>query len=120
MEWGSQLTAGLRTDTAATNGTGVDTLASASIRRAGLPAGHGIDGHRRHSEDPGQCGQHDVRRRDGLSFTAVLSGAAPASQRLATANNATIRRYLRAITVTTGGFTSATFNVVINRTRSPE
>jgi hypothetical protein len=47
----------------------------------------------------------------GLTFTAVT--AAPATQRLATANTATIRRYLRVIT--TGTFDPATFAVVINR-----
>ncbi|HWN01342.1 MAG TPA: hypothetical protein VNO54_30185, partial [Streptosporangiaceae bacterium] len=31
IEWGQQLTAGMRTDGAATNGTGLDTLASASF-----------------------------------------------------------------------------------------
>lgn len=47
----------------------------------------------------------------GLSFTAVT--AAPNTQRLATAGNATIRRYLRVIT--TGTFSSATFAVVLDR-----
>jgi hypothetical protein len=47
----------------------------------------------------------------GLAFTAVT--AAPATQRLATANTATLRRYVRA--VTTGTFTSATFAVMIDR-----
>jgi hypothetical protein len=47
----------------------------------------------------------------GLTFTAVT--AAPAAQRLATANTATLRRYLRV--VTTGTFTSATFAVAIMR-----
>ncbi len=47
----------------------------------------------------------------GLTFTAVT--AAPATQRLATANTATIRRYLRI--VTTGTFSSATFAVAFNR-----
>lgn len=50
----------------------------------------------------------------GLSFTAVT--AAPNAQRLATAGNATVRRYLRAIT--TGTFSSATFAVVVNRNLS--
>ena len=45
----------------------------------------------------------------GLSFTAV--SAAPAAQRIATANNATIRRYVRA--VTTGTFSVASFQVTI-------
>jgi hypothetical protein len=47
----------------------------------------------------------------GLTFTAVT--AAPNTQRLATAGNATIRRYLRI--VTTGTFTNAVFAVALNR-----
>jgi hypothetical protein len=47
----------------------------------------------------------------GLTFTAVT--AAPAFQRLPTANTATLRRYVRA--VTTGTFTAATFACAINR-----
>lgn len=47
----------------------------------------------------------------GLTFTAVT--AAPATQRLATANTATLRRYVRV--ATTGTFTAATFAVAINR-----
>jgi len=50
----------------------------------------------------------------GLTFTAVT--AAPNWQRLATANNATVRRYLRVIT--TGTFNPATFAVVLNRNLS--
>lgn len=47
----------------------------------------------------------------GLTFTAVT--AAPAFQRLATANSATVRRYLRV--ATSGTFSSATFAVALNR-----
>lgn len=50
----------------------------------------------------------------GLSF-AQVTGGVPLAQRIATSNTATIRRYLRAITTTSGGFTSVTFAVVINR-----
>ncbi|HEY6494943.1 MAG TPA: hypothetical protein VIZ43_16840 [Trebonia sp.] len=47
----------------------------------------------------------------GLTFTAVT--AAPNTQRLATANTATLRRYVRV--ATTGTFTSASFAVMLNR-----
>jgi hypothetical protein len=47
----------------------------------------------------------------GLAFTQLTAGRT--AERLATANNATIRRYLRAVTVTTGGFSSLAFAVVI-------
>lgn len=49
----------------------------------------------------------------GLSFTATT--AAHTTQRIATSNTATIRRYVRAITTTSGGFTNATFAVVLVR-----
>ncbi len=47
----------------------------------------------------------------GLTFTQVT--AAPTAERIATTSGATIRRYLRAVTVTTGGFSSLTFAVVV-------
>ena len=47
----------------------------------------------------------------GLTFTQITT--APTSERLATASGATVRRYLRAVTSTTGGFTSLTFAVVL-------
>jgi hypothetical protein len=115
LEWGVQLTPGLRTDTAATLGTGVDTLASASFGAQAylqVTALTGTDVTVKIQDSADNTTFADVT---GLSFTQVLSGGAPFTQRLATANNATIRRYLRAVTVTTGGFTSATFNVVINK-----
>ena len=49
----------------------------------------------------------------GMTFTAVTAG--PGVQRIATASNQTVRRYLRAVTTTSGGFTSATFAVAVAR-----
>lgn len=49
----------------------------------------------------------------GLSFTATT--AAHTTQRIATANNATIRRYLRLVTTTVGGFTTVTCAVTVVR-----
>lgn len=48
----------------------------------------------------------------GASFTQITS--ANQAQRLALSNTATVRRYLRAVTTTVGGFTSLTFAVMIN------
>lgn len=45
----------------------------------------------------------------GLAFTQITSG--PTSERIAISNTASIRRYVRASTVTTGGFTSLAFSV---------
>lgn len=49
----------------------------------------------------------------GGAFTAVT--AAPAKQRITTALTLPVDRYLRAVTTTAGGFTLATFSVVVAR-----
>ncbi|KUN03144.1 hypothetical protein AQI95_24615 [Streptomyces yokosukanensis] len=111
LGWGQQLTAGLRTDSAATNGTSIDTTASVSFGAQAylqVTAMTGTDATVKIQDSADNVSFADVA---GLSFTQVT--AAPASQRIATASGATIRRYLRAVTVTTGGFTSLTFNVVV-------
>lgn len=113
-DWGQMLTAGLRTDTAATNGTGVD-ISTAQLGGA-TSAALGAFGYLHVTAFAGTS--VTVKIQDsadnstfadvtGLAFTAVT--AAPASERIATASNATIRRYVRA--VTTGTFTSVTFAV---------
>lgn len=184
LEWGVQLTPGLRTDTTATNGTSLDggggfstpsvpssttpvtntsslpatvvissgTVSNVSVN--GITAGAG-DG--TYTVPPGQTiaitysvaptwtwtlqtavGAQAYLQvtsftgtsvtaavqdsADGSTFTAVTgltftaATAAPAWQRLATAGNATVRRYLRVST--TGTFSSATFALMINRNLS--
>lgn len=109
IEWGQQLTAGLRTDTAATNGTAIDTTASASFGGQAylqLTAFTGTDVTVKIQDSADNSTFADVA---SFAFTQVT--AAPASERIALANTATIRRYVRVSTVTTGGFTSATFSV---------
>lgn len=49
----------------------------------------------------------------GLSFAQVT--AAPQAQRIFISNTSTLRRYVRAITTTTGGFTTVTFAVAYMR-----
>lgn len=109
VEWGRQLTAGLRTDAAATNGASIDTAASASFGGQAylqVTALTGTDVTIKVQDSADNVSFADVA---GLAFTQVT--AAPASERIAIVNTATIRRYVRAITVTTGGFTSVTFAV---------
>ena len=109
IEWGLQLTAGLRTDTAATNGTAIDTTASASFGGQAylhVTAMTGTDVTIKIQDSADNVSFADVA---SFAFTQVT--AAPASERIALANTATIRRYVRASTVTTGGFTSVTFSV---------
>jgi hypothetical protein len=113
LEWGNQLTAGLRTDTAATNGASIDTTAAASFGAQAylqVTAFTGTDVTIKIQDSADDSSFSDVT---GLTFTAVT--AAPTTQRLATTNTATIRRYLRVATTTSGGLTSVTFSVVINK-----
>ncbi|MFD8866011.1 hypothetical protein ACFV1F_16825 [Streptomyces sp. NPDC059590] len=111
VEWGRQLTAGIRTDTAATLGTGIDTAASVSFGAQAylhVMAFTGTDATVKIQDSADNSTFADVT---GLSFTQITAG--PTSERIATAAGATVRRYLRAVTVTTGGFTSLAFAVTV-------
>jgi hypothetical protein len=117
LEWGRSLTAGKRSDSSATNGTGVDfaqPLAGSST--FGLQAylqvfsfsGTSCTVTLQESSDNGSSD----------SFGAVTGGAfaaasAVGAQRIATASGQTVERYLRA--VTSGTFSECTFAVVVNR-----
>jgi hypothetical protein len=115
LEWGDQLTAGVRTDTAATNGASIDTTASASFGgQAYLQAFSftGTDVTVKIQDSADNATFADVA---GFAFTQI-TGSTPLAERIALGNTATLRRYLRAVTVTTGGFTSLAFavNVIKN------
>jgi hypothetical protein len=113
LEWGVQLAAGPRTDTAATNGSSIDTTASLAFgAQAYLQVFSftGTDVTIKVQDSADNVSFADVA---GLTFTAVT--AAPTTQRLATSNTATIRRYLRVITTTSAGFTSASFMVHLTK-----
>lgn len=183
LEWGVQLTAGLRTDTAATNGTSVDgapglttpavpasttpvtntsgfpvlvvitggTMTAVIVNGVtvgtgagtyALPNGQAISmtytvaptwswqyapafGFQAYLQVTAFTGT-DVTvtlqdSTDNASFANLTGGAftqvtaTAQAQRIAGASNATVRRYLRAVTTTVGGFTSVTFNVVFVR-----
>lgn len=117
LNWGVQLTAGKRTDTGAASGTGVD-LGTGSTS-FGLQAflhvfsftGTDVTIKLQESSDNGAGDAWaDVT---GGGFTQVTSG--PTRQRIATASNLTVERYLRVTTTTTGGFTSLVFAVAVMR-----
>lgn len=113
LEWGNSLTAGLRTDTAATNGTSIDGLASSAFGLQAylqVTAFTGTDVTVTVQDSADNASFANVT---GASFAATT--AAHTTQRIATSNAATVRRYLRAVTTTSGGFTSATFAVVVVR-----
>jgi hypothetical protein len=115
IEWGKSLTAGVRTDTAATNGTAVDfgtgstTFGAQFYLQVFSLTGTDITFTIEESSDNGA----------GDAFAAVTSGAftqvtsAPAVERIQTARGQTVERYLRV--ATTGTFTSCTFAVVAVR-----
>lgn len=119
MEWGYQQTAGKRTDTAATNGTGVDwdTLVGAAFPTAfGVQmyvqlvsfSGTSVTVKLQHSDDNASTDPY-------ADITGATSGAlssAPQTIRVATAA-INIKRWIRV--VTTGTFNPATFHVNVAR-----
>jgi hypothetical protein len=112
LEWGRQLTAGVRSDVAATNGTGLDTAASAAFGAQAYIHVFTVVGTSvvvKIQDSADNVSFADVA---GLAATAITPGGG--AQRLVTSNSATIRRYVRV--VTTGTFTSAVFavNVIKN------
>jgi len=117
LEWGEQLTAGLRTDTGATAGTAYQYTGAATTN-FGLQAylqvtafdGTDVTIKLQESSDNSGDAYADVT---GGAFTSVT--AAPFTQRIATATNLAVEQYLKVTTVTTGGFTSVTFAVMIVR-----
>lgn len=113
LELGNLLTAGLRTDTAATNGTSFDFTASTSFGFQAylqVTAFTGTDVTVKLQDSADNATFADLA---GGAFAQVTS--APNQQRIAVGGTATVRRYVRAVTVTTGGFTSATFAVALNK-----
>lgn len=109
VEWGDQLTAGTRTDTAATNGTSFDGTAATNFGLQAylhVTAFTGTDVTIKIQDSADNVSFADLT---GGAFTQVTSG--PTSQRIATSSGQTVRRYLRVATVTTGGFTSVSFQV---------
>jgi hypothetical protein len=114
LEWGVQGTAGVRADTTATNGTGVDLGTAVAAAGFGLQAylqvfsvtGTSCTVKLQGSSDNG--GSDAFADITGGGFTAATGIT---SQRIATATNLTLERYIRV--VTSGTFTQCSFSVVI-------
>lgn len=106
VEWGVQLTPGKRTDTAATNGASID---------GGAATAFGLQAYLHLIAFTGTDITVTLEdSADDSSWAAITGGAFAAAtgvgvQRLQTARDGDVRRYVRA--VTTGTFTSATFLV---------
>lgn len=113
LEWGIQLTAGQRTDTAATNGTSVDGAASSAFGAQAYLQYQSVAGTSVTVAVQDSADNVSFANVTGLVFATVAAGANPGFERLATANNATIRRYVRV--ATTGTFSSALFQVTLVR-----
>lgn len=106
LEWGEQLTPGIRTDTAATNGTGLDGLAATTFGGQAYLQVFGVTG-----TSVTVTIQDSA---DNASFANIAGGGAflaatPGRSAQRIAITGTIRRYVRAIT--TGTFTNAQFAV---------
>lgn len=113
IEMGEQLTAGLRTDTAATNGASLDGAAATAL---------GLTAYLQVTEFTGtdvtvklQDSADDISFADitGAGFAQITSG--PQVQRIQTSLTEAVRRYVRVVTVTTGGVTSVSFAVMFVR-----
>lgn len=114
LTWCRQLTAGTRTDTEATDGDAVD-LGSGPVSFGAVAflhvlsfTGTDIDIVVEHSSDDDVTDAYT----ELLSFTG-LTGAG--EYRAATGATTPVKRYLRAATDTTGGFTSVTFALAVAR-----
>jgi hypothetical protein len=117
LEFGERLTAGIRTDTGATNGASLDQGTGSTSY--GLQAylqvvsftGTDVTITIEESSDDGV----------GDAFAAVTGGAftqvtsAPVTERIQTARDLTVERYLRVATSTSGGFSELSFAVAVVR-----
>lgn len=111
LEWATGLTAGLRIDTSATNGTSVDFAVATSFgfqMYLQVTAFSGTDVTVKLQDSADNSTFADL---SGAAFAQTT--AARTTQRVAVGGTATVRRYVRASTVTTGGFTSVTFAVAL-------
>jgi hypothetical protein len=110
LEWGLLGTAGIRTDTTATNGSSIDNAAASLFGLQAYLHVFAVTGTSvtvKLQDSPDNSTFTDVV---GGGFTAATTVA---SQRIATAGNLSVARYLRV--ATTGTFTNAQFAVTICR-----
>lgn len=112
LDWCRQLTAGRRTDTAATNGTAIDTLASAAFGFQAYLQVFSVTGTSVTVTLEDSADNISFAPITGGAFTAVTSGGAPAAQRIqSSSDTATVRRYIRA--ASSGTFSNAQFAVSV-------
>lgn len=124
LEWGDQLTAGLRTDTAATAGTAYEDPGQATTN-FGLQAYLQVTAFTGDAADDITIKLQESSDNSGDAYADVVGGAfttlvvgttdAPRAQRIATATNLAVEQFLKVTTTSTTGFTSCTFAVMIVR-----
>lgn len=111
LEWGDQLTSGIRTDTTATSpATGLDTTASLSFGAQFYLQVFALTGTSVTVTLQDSANNSTFANITGAAFVAATG---PGGQRLALANTATVRQYVRAIT--TGTFSNAQFAVQMTK-----
>lgn len=114
LEWGTQLTAGKRSDTTATNGTGVDFLAATSFGWQAYLQVFSFTGT--------SCTVTLEDSANNIAFatftgSAFAAASAVGTQRIASSSpTATVRQYVRA--VTSGTFSECTFAVMFVKNES--
>lgn len=121
LEWGISLTAGKRSEVAATNGSSVDFGTTAA------PSAYGLQCYLHVFSWAGTLTSINVQESSdngaGDAFANVagaafaVSSATPAAQRVATANPLNVERYLRVIT--SGTFSQITFALMVVRNVLP-
>lgn len=110
LDWGQQLTAGIRTDTAATNGSSIDTVSSQTFGLQAYLQVFSVTGTSVTVSIEDSANNIAFATVSGATFAAV-NGAAVSGQRIAVTG--TVRQYLRV--VTTGTFSNAQFAVMANK-----
>lgn len=110
LEWGVQLTPGIRTDSAPTAGATLDQAAGTAYGAQAWLQVLAVTGTSVTVSVEDSADGATWAPVTGLTFTAATG---PGGQRAATANTATIRRYVRATTA--GTFTAAQVCVVLAR-----
>lgn len=113
VEWGEQLTAGIRTDTTATNGSSLD---------GGAATSYGLQAYLQVFAFTGTSVTIKLQESaDNAAWSDVTSGgfatvSAVGVERIATVNNQTVKRYLRV--ATSGTFSNVQFAVMVVRNQS--
>lgn len=111
LEWGQLVTPGIRTDVGATNGTSVDQAASSAFGGtlyAHLFALTGTDVTIKVQDSADNATFADV---SGMSW--LVNTTTPQAARVQLGVTATLRRYVRIATTTSGGFTNAQFAAML-------